>query len=1251
MAEIDYSSVFDTVLPNVYIRKISLFPTTNSGRKGGVSYELNQLEETTKNEFGSTIGIDRKSFESATYGKTGLKINVEFVIKDILKENGKSSWFDDASILNLLKARLILCKSKNLTQDFREGGFSPRNIKLALQTGKIVQQIIDLKKGLSDSITMQRKETVDGNTIYSVSYDTTFSMDKLNPRHLSLFAHTFVDLEEAKKRLPINRATSRRGFLQGYSVSETIIDRGGTRKEGHVFIQPDGKVWAGPVHFHRGTGFMAGAFHRNEAHSILNRKKVPNFLIEDYRHIDKLERADLLLQTSRKNARRIRAKQNRSAHRLNVSTRQSYVSPLNIATTATGDTRIAFHVNYERLIKDFSNYGALVESADKKAQSRIFDTSPIVSLKIFRKRVRNGLTREEIILSDEFEDRTELIAEGGDQVLGSSRAKGQFRKRILRRSKNPSDAESETVIIGAIKEVQLAGLTRQGIRTFSVSDYEVSAKDAGFYMYSIEMELEDGTIEFAQQQLNNLTNVRVRLEKFLTESDRLENIDPKTGQFTENYQKAVRLQYLTPKLSDVVASNKRARANAIRDSIAKAPWLNAIATYLDVLRNLTDVKFDTINSSTNLLYNLVDPATATPDTMRVIVNLISRLENRVKNNLDKKRFNIEEVDYTRKTKAFNSKATNNLIEFKKDFEKNIYDSGTLNSIGFQFVPFSGRQIGPRLITTDRLADRFRTEYSKYFGRTTPEDVLATDSETQGSDEYTKFIDLSDTYYSYLTPHRVLLGKNNVFRLNDGGLADLNTKKFDNIAYSTLAIQPDSDLPLRVFRAKKETPQIPRFDLKDPIDFSSNVEEDLLEVKDSETIHVERASAELAASLGISLLTPSQYIREQTVDETSDTQITSVADLIIPEELMGENTKFATDPFEVEEEVLNEDGTIVEIDNTEILTGLGSSIIRSSTNVFENSKTIPVNKFNPKNPENIIDKIGDKKENGTALKERFIRSLPNQIKSIMLSNQIETANNWFQIKRDTGQDLLTSNKFTSYAYYNYKHVNQIEVLVGFEASQDGEVMVSRPKFRRLNREIFQKISTNNLTVLARLVPYSNSQLKFDRNPKLELPEFDNVFFIGPQMVVKDELTEEATIADAPEVTVTSEPVETTELREAVFTDRLVEYADLNETGTIILKRLVKFHREKDKMPVEFMTTAVVQQPKTVTRVGTRFGTTTPDRRPPTRSGAREALRGSARAGTPARPARRRAATTRTTTSTSASPTTTGTTGGGSSGGGY
>ena len=70
MAEIDYSSVFDTVLPNVYIRKISLFPTTDSGRKGGVSYELNQLEETTKNEFGSTIGIDRKSFESATYGKT-----------------------------------------------------------------------------------------------------------------------------------------------------------------------------------------------------------------------------------------------------------------------------------------------------------------------------------------------------------------------------------------------------------------------------------------------------------------------------------------------------------------------------------------------------------------------------------------------------------------------------------------------------------------------------------------------------------------------------------------------------------------------------------------------------------------------------------------------------------------------------------------------------------------------------------------------------------------------------------------------------------------------------------------------------------------------------------------------------------------------------------------------------------------------------------------------------------------------------
>ena len=81
-----------------------------------------------------------------------------------------------------------------------------------------MQQIIDLKKGLSDSITMQRKETVDGNTIYSVSYDTTFSMDKLNPRHLSLFAHTFVDLEEAKRRMNIDRAMFRRGFIKGYWV-------------------------------------------------------------------------------------------------------------------------------------------------------------------------------------------------------------------------------------------------------------------------------------------------------------------------------------------------------------------------------------------------------------------------------------------------------------------------------------------------------------------------------------------------------------------------------------------------------------------------------------------------------------------------------------------------------------------------------------------------------------------------------------------------------------------------------------------------------------------------------------------------------------------------------------------------------------------------------------------------------------------------------------------------------------------------
>ena len=69
-AQVERSSVFDSVLPNVYVKKVTLTPATFSGDKLGYEYDLGANDELQTNRFG------KKQFLSLSYSST--KLNVEF---------------------------------------------------------------------------------------------------------------------------------------------------------------------------------------------------------------------------------------------------------------------------------------------------------------------------------------------------------------------------------------------------------------------------------------------------------------------------------------------------------------------------------------------------------------------------------------------------------------------------------------------------------------------------------------------------------------------------------------------------------------------------------------------------------------------------------------------------------------------------------------------------------------------------------------------------------------------------------------------------------------------------------------------------------------------------------------------------------------------------------------------------------------------------------------------------------------------
>ena len=188
---VDFSGVFDTVLPNAYIKKVSLLPASVIGRKRAVNYDESKVYHIRKNAYGvakvQTPAIDPSGI---SFEPRGLTVEAEIVLKDRVLPTGKSYWFDDDNLLRRMKLRVVLCRDPELTKNFLERNFTPEYMKELREQNLFVEHIIDISKNMHSKITEQRKEMIGGRKTYSISYPVLFNIPNLRPKNLSIFAHT-----------------------------------------------------------------------------------------------------------------------------------------------------------------------------------------------------------------------------------------------------------------------------------------------------------------------------------------------------------------------------------------------------------------------------------------------------------------------------------------------------------------------------------------------------------------------------------------------------------------------------------------------------------------------------------------------------------------------------------------------------------------------------------------------------------------------------------------------------------------------------------------------------------------------------------------------------------------------------------------------------------------------------------------------------------------------------------------------------
>ena len=145
--QVDFPSVFNTALPKVYIKRVSLLPATDTGSRNGVSYDLEAPDGLETNKYGKKEPKRTSPRFNAT-GRKGkaLEVKAEVTIKERIKEDGDTTWYGNNEFKNFLKLKVVLAKNRNAIEDLEGGRFTPRFLKRLKRRNFVMEKIITLRQ-------------------------------------------------------------------------------------------------------------------------------------------------------------------------------------------------------------------------------------------------------------------------------------------------------------------------------------------------------------------------------------------------------------------------------------------------------------------------------------------------------------------------------------------------------------------------------------------------------------------------------------------------------------------------------------------------------------------------------------------------------------------------------------------------------------------------------------------------------------------------------------------------------------------------------------------------------------------------------------------------------------------------------------------------------------------------------------------------------------------------------------------------
>jgi hypothetical protein len=125
-----------------------------------------------------------------------------------------------------------------------------------------------------------------------------------------------------------------------------------------------------------------------------------------------------------------------------------------------------------------------------------------------------------------------------------------------------------------------------------------------------------------------------------------------------------------------------------------------------------------------------------------------------------------------------------------------------------------------------------------------------------------------------------------------------------------------------------------------------------------------------------------------------------------------------------------------------------------------------------------------------MQESEFLALPNQFKSLFLSASSMMSG----YTKKAESDLSNQADLESVLRLNLQLLKSVEVFVGYVIKNDGSKLIKYPRWTSLTYDIYNE-STRKI-LLCRLKSYDNSQVGASQSELIELPTYNEYFFLNP-----------------------------------------------------------------------------------------------------------------------------------------------------------